>query len=201
MLWLLYYSHTSHNPSQTPCLRWISYAIQKLMLDSCKMAPKQSEAFHTFLWHFFPSLKSEFYCISVLLKSKIAFLKFTSFDNHGFSRVYSNCCCSCSFAPEIIKISQSSHKMYSNKILIFQVSMTILKCLYKKSLETYWRHHTHILYIYIYIYIYVYIYIYIYKFVYIFILLFSEIQSPKGHLNWYIKLIFWKTPIEGEEFF
>ena len=26
-------------------------------------------------------------------------------------RVYSNCCCSCSFEPEIIKISQSSHKM------------------------------------------------------------------------------------------
>ena len=33
----------------------------------------------------------------------------------GFSRVYSNCCCSCSFEPEIIKIGQSSHKVYSNK--------------------------------------------------------------------------------------
>ena len=32
----------------------------------------------------------------------------------GFSRVYSNCCCSCSFKPEIIKICQSSHKTYSN---------------------------------------------------------------------------------------
>ena len=29
-----------------------SYATQKLMLDSCKMVEKQSEAFHTFLWHF-----------------------------------------------------------------------------------------------------------------------------------------------------
>ena len=37
-----------------------------------------------------------------------------------FSRVYSNCCCSCSFKPEIIKIGQSSHKMYSNNILNFQ---------------------------------------------------------------------------------
>ena len=27
----------------------------------------------------------------------------------GFSRVYSNCCCRCSFEPEIIKIGQSSH--------------------------------------------------------------------------------------------
>ena len=45
---------TSHHPSQTPCLPWISYATQKLMLNSCKMVEKQSEAFHTFLWqHFF----------------------------------------------------------------------------------------------------------------------------------------------------
>ena len=27
--------------------------LKKLMLDSCKMVEKQSEAFHTFLWHFF----------------------------------------------------------------------------------------------------------------------------------------------------
>ena len=34
-------------------LPWISYATQKLMLDSYKMVEKQSEVFHTFLWHFF----------------------------------------------------------------------------------------------------------------------------------------------------
>ena len=60
-------------------------------------------------------------------------------------RVYSNSYCSCSFEAEIIRISQSSHKMYSNNILNFQ------ECK-KKSLETYWRHH-----VYIYIYIYIYI--------------------------------------------
>ena len=38
----------------------------------------------------------------------------------GFSRVYSNCCCSCWFELEIIKISQSSHMMYSYNILNFQ---------------------------------------------------------------------------------
>ena len=27
------------------------------MLDSCRMVEKQPEAFHMFLWHFFPSLK------------------------------------------------------------------------------------------------------------------------------------------------
>ena len=30
-------------------------------------------------------------------------------------------------------------------------------------------------------------------------LLFSEKQSSKGHLNWYITLVFCKTPIEGVE--
>ena len=51
----------------------------------------------------------------------------------GFSRVYSNCCCSCSFEPEIIKIGQSSHKMYSDNIVNFQESMTILNVCTKKS--------------------------------------------------------------------
>ena len=50
-----------------------------------------------------------------------------------FSRVYSNCCCSCSFKPEIIKIGQSYHKIYSNHILKFQESMTILNACIKKG--------------------------------------------------------------------
>ena len=40
--------------------------------------------------------------------------------------MYSNCWCSCSFEAEIIKIGQSSHKMYSNNILNYQESTTIL---------------------------------------------------------------------------
>ena len=47
--------------------------------------------------------------------------------------MYSNCCCSSSFEAEIIKIGQSSHKMYSNKILNFQESTTILNACTKKS--------------------------------------------------------------------
>ena len=50
----------------------------------------------------------------------------------GFSRVYSNYCCSCSFEAEIIKIGQSSHKMYSNNIVNFQESRTILNTCTKK---------------------------------------------------------------------
>ena len=74
----------------------------------------------------------------------------------GFSRVYSNSWCCCFFEPEIIKIGQSSHKISSNDIQNFQVYDNF-KCLYKKSLETHWRHH---------VYIYIYIYIYYLSFIY-----------------------------------
>ena len=57
---------------------------------------------------FFPSLLQNFiaYC-----SSKVSWRPDCIFEIHqlwqsGFSRVYSNCCCSCSFAPEIIKIGQ-----------------------------------------------------------------------------------------------
>ena len=119
---------------QTPCLPWISYVPQKLMLESCKMLQKQSEAFHTFLWHFFLSLKQNFI---VYRSSKVFSRPDYIFENHqlwqsGFSRVYSNSWCCCSFEPEIIKIGQSSHKMYSNNILNFQESTTIWDACTKK---------------------------------------------------------------------
>ena len=127
--WLACELFVLSSSSQTPCLPWISYATQKLMLDLCKMLQKQSEVFQTFLCVIFSKFKTQFYCISFFLTPR----------SH-FSRVYSNCCCSCSFEPEIIKIGQSSHKMYSNNILNFQVYNNF-KCQYKKSLETYCMHH------------------------------------------------------------
>ena len=51
----------------------------------------------------------------------------------GFKRVYSNCCCNCSFKAEIIKIGQSSYKIYSNKRMNFQESTTILNACTKKA--------------------------------------------------------------------
>ena len=63
----------------------------------------------------------------------------------GFSRVYSNCCCSCSFEAEIIEIGQSSHNMYSNKIVNFRESMTILNAHMKKV----WKLIVCLLYIYL----------------------------------------------------
>ena len=133
MYWLPYSSQTSRHPSQTPCLPWISYATQKLMLDSCKMIKKQSEAFH--FCGIFPSLKQNFIAYRF---SKVSSCPDCIFEIHqlwqsGFSRVYSNCCCSCSLEPEIIKIGQSSHKMYINNILNFQESTTILNVSTKMS--------------------------------------------------------------------
>ena len=147
MYWLPYSSHTSHHPPQTPCLPWISYATQKLMLDSCKIVEKQSEAFHAFFWHFFQvSNRILFHIVHPDWIFEIPQLW-----QSGFRRVYSNCGCSCSFEAEIIKLGQSSPKMYRNNILNLQESTTILNAC-TKSLETYWIH-----YVYIYIYIYIYI--------------------------------------------
>ena len=123
--WLPYSSHTSHRPSLSPCLPWISYATQ----NWCSIHARWSKSSLKHCIHFcgiFRSLKQNFIYI-VLPHIQIAFLKFTSC-------VYSNCCCSCSFEPEIIKIGQSSHKMFCNNILNFQVYTTILNaCTKKKS--------------------------------------------------------------------
>ena len=80
---------------------------------------------------FFPSFKQNFI---VYRSFKVSSRPDCIFEIHqlwqwGFSRVYSNCCCSCSFEPEIIRIGQSSH---SNKILNFQESTTILNACTKK---------------------------------------------------------------------
>ena len=83
----------------------------------------------------FSSLKQNFIAYR---SSKVSSRPDCIFEIHqlwqsGFSKVYSNCCCSCSFEAEIIKIGQSSHKMYSNNIMNFQESPTILNAC-KKSM-------------------------------------------------------------------
>ena len=83
---------------------------------------------------FFPSLKKNFIAYN---SSKASSRPDCIFEIHqlwqsGFSRVYSNCCCSYSLKSEIIKMGQSSHEMYSNNIVNFQVSTTILNAHTKK---------------------------------------------------------------------
>ena len=83
---------------------------------------------------FFLSIKQNFIAYR---SSKVSSRPDCIFEIHqlwqsGFSRVYSNCCCSCWFEAEIIKIGQSSHQMYSNNILNFQESTTILNAYIKE---------------------------------------------------------------------
>ena len=73
----------------------------------------------------FPSLKKNFIAYRSSKVSDYIF-EIHQLWQSSFSRVYSICCCSCSSEPEIIKIGQSSHKMYSNNIVNFQESMIIL---------------------------------------------------------------------------
>ena len=80
---------------------------------------------------FFPSLKHNFIAYRSSKVSDCIF-EIHQLWQSGFSRVYSNSWCSYSFAPEIIKIGQSSHKIYSNNILNFRESTTILNACTKK---------------------------------------------------------------------
>ena len=80
----------------------------------------------------FSKFKTEFYSISFSKVSDCIF-EIHQLWQSGFRRVYCNSCCSCWFEPEIMKISQSSHKMYSNNIVNFQESTTNLNAYTKKS--------------------------------------------------------------------
>ena len=89
---------------------------------------------------FFASLKHNFIAYRSAKVSDCIFEIYQLWQS-GFSRVYSNCCCSCSLEREIIEVGQLSHKMYSNNLVNFQESTTILNACTKKSQETYWMHH------------------------------------------------------------
>ena len=128
MYWLPYSSHTSHHHSLPP---WLSL---NLLCHSKTDAPFMQDG-RKAVWSipyvsvaFFQSLKQNFIAYR---SSKVSWRPDCIFGIHelwqsGFSRVYSNCCCSCSFEPGIIKLGPSSHKMYSNNILNFQEPTTIL---------------------------------------------------------------------------
>ena len=92
---------------------------------------------------FFPSLKQNFIAYR---SSKVSdrIFEIHQLWRSGFSKVYSNFCCRCSFEHEIIKISQSSHKMYSNNILSFQESTTILNAFSRKSGNLLKAHHIYL---------------------------------------------------------
>ena len=131
---------TSYPQAQYP-----RFWIEPTYFSSSELYPLISPVLN---WtHLFP----QFWVLPICLKqnfiayrsSKVSSRPDCIFEIHqlwqsGFSRVYSNCCCSCSFEPEIMKIHQSSHKMYRNNILSFQEYTTILNACTIKRLESYW---------------------------------------------------------------
>ena len=168
--------HSNPNPKPNPLANQI-WCIDFLTSPTCLIIPNRLPALNLLchsktdarfmqgapkaVWSipyvslaFFPILKQIFIAYRSSKVSDCIF-EIHQLWQSGFSRVYSNSCCSYSFEAEIIKIGQSSHKMYSNKILNFQESMTILNACTK----TVWKLIECTTYIYIYIYIYVYIYI------------------------------------------
>ena len=86
---------------------------------------------------FFPRLKQNFiaYRSSNMSSRPDYIFEIHKLWQSGFSRVYSNSCSSCSFEAEIIKIGQSSYKMYGNNILNVHESTTILNACTKKVWE------------------------------------------------------------------
>ena len=134
MFWLSDSFHNSHHSSDSqPSLNFLCHSKTdaRFMQD----APKAVWSIPYVSVAFFPSLNHNFIAYRF---SKVSSRPDCIFEIHqlwqlGFSRVYSNFCCSCLFEPEILKIGQSSHKIYSNYILNFQESTTIFNTCTKKS--------------------------------------------------------------------
>ena len=121
MYWLLYSSHTSHHlvTDSLPSLNLLCHSKTdaSIMQDGRKAVwsiPYVSVAL-------FPRwLKQNFIAYRSSSRPELHFWQ------SSISRVYSNSCCGCLFEHEMIKIGQSYHKMYSNNIVNFQESPSIL---------------------------------------------------------------------------
>ena len=136
--------HLSSSPTDSlPSLNLLCHSKTHALF--MQVAPKVGWSIPYVSVAFFPSLKQNFiaYRSSKMSSRPDCIFEIYQLWQSGFSRVYSSSCCSCSFEPEILKIGQSSDKMYSNNILKFQESTTILNACTKR-LETYWRHHVFI---------------------------------------------------------
>ena len=131
MYWLPYSSHTSHHPSQTLCLPWLSQCHSKVDAQFMQDGLKAVWSIQYVSVAFFLSLKQNFIAYRSSARPDCIF-EIHQLWQSGFSWVCSNSCYSCSFESEIIKIGQSCHKMYSNNILNFQESTTILNACTKK---------------------------------------------------------------------
>ena len=112
-----------------PSWVWESHHASTANYVSWSLGHSSRSSFHRIA--FFPSLKQNFIVYHSSSRPDCIF-EIHQLWQSGFSWVYSNSCCSCSFKSEIIEIGQSSCKMYSNNIVNFQESTTILNACTKK---------------------------------------------------------------------
>ena len=163
-----------------PLKNWCSIHA-RCFKSSLKYGPYVSVAF-------FPSLKQNFIAnrSSYVSSRPDCIFEFHQLLQSGFSRVYSNSCCSCSFEREIIK------SLVSNLIRCIAITYyDNFRWLYKKvwkptecTTHTHTHAHTHT-YIYIYIYIPSYSYLSIYLFIYehIYIPFYSYLTQTHTHTH------------------
>ena len=99
-----YSSHTPHHPSQTPWHPWIYHATQNWSLLHAR-GSKSSLKHSIRFWGIFPSLKQNFiaYRSSKMSSHPDSIFEIPQLWQSGFSKVYSDSYCSCSFKAEIIK--------------------------------------------------------------------------------------------------
>ena len=120
--------HSNPNPNPLANQLWCIYFLPLRFMQD---APKAVRSIPYVSVAFFPSLKHNFIAYRSSSRPDCIF-EIQQLWQSGFSRLYSNRCCSCSFEPEIIKIGQSSHKVYSNNSEFSRVYDNF-KCLYKES--------------------------------------------------------------------
>ena len=133
MYWLPYLSHTSSLTDSVPSLNLLCHSKTEaqFMQDGRKAVwsiPYVSVA------AFFPSLKQNFIAhrSSIVSSRPDCIFEIHQLWQSGFSRVYSNCCWSCSFESEIIKLV--CHLIRCIAITVnFQESTTILNVCTKKA--------------------------------------------------------------------
>ena len=116
--------------------------------SSCVLENQHTSTGNSISWSLGHSSRSSFHRMALFPSLKQNFISYRSskvfsrpdciFEIHqlwqsGFRRVFFDCCCNCSFEPELIKIGQSSHRMYGNNILNFQESTTMINACQIKS--------------------------------------------------------------------
>ena len=141
MFWLPYSSHTSHHPSQTPCLLWISNATQKTDARLLQDGRKEIWRIPYVFVAFFPSLKHNFFAYrsSKLSSCPDCIFEFTSCNKQVLSGCIPIPAVGVPLNPKSLKLVCHLIRCITITYWIFTSTNILNGC--TKSLETYWRRH------------------------------------------------------------